>query len=517
MDNRRGRAVTGVLALAGGMFAVLQAVVVPALPDIGRGLHVSSSASTWILTINLLATAVLTPVVGRMGDIYGKNRMLWVVLASLGAGTLICALAPSLSAMLVGRVVQGAGGAVFPLAFGVLRDELDGERVAGAIGLVSSLLGVGAGLGLVIAGPITGALGWRWLFWLPLAVLVPIGVAVFRCVPRSPVRTPAPLDLVSGALMIAGLACPLVAVSEASAWGLSSPRTLGLLGVGVVLVAAWVRHELGSPSPLVDMRMMAQRGVWTTNMAAFLLGIGMYASIALVPALVELPRSSGVGLGGSVTAAGVFMLPTAAPQLIVGPLMGRITSWIGSRAQVVAGITLMLLAYLALAVAHRHPWELVAATTALGLGLGFGLGALANLIVGAVEPRQTGVATAMNTVMRTLGGAFGAAISAACLAGGAPLDSRFKLAFGFCAGALAFGLCAAVAIPGERRAHRVAGKSPGPVLDAGRAEGAGDLSPVAAETARRDDGPSVLFKEPAFEMLASCWGWAATVPVRWAG
>jgi len=375
--------------------------------------------------------------------------MLRVVLTVLGLGTLVCALAPSLPVMLAGRVAQGAGGAVFPLAFGVLRDELEGERVAGAIGLVSSLLGVGAGLGLVIAGPVIATLGWRWLFWLPLASLVPISVAVVRWVPRSPVRTPAPVDYASAALMVCGLSALLVAVSEASVWGLTSPRTLGLLGAGALLVAVWVRHELASDDPLVDMRMMALRGVWTTNLAAFLLGVGMYASIALVPALVELPRATGVGFGGSVTAAGLFMLPTAAPQLIVGPFSGRIARRIGSRAQLLLGVGLMLGSYLALTFAHRQAWEVLLATGALGLGLGFGLAALANLIVVAVSPRQTGVATAMNTVMRTLGGAFGAAIAAECLARGGSLDADFALAFALCAGALALGIAAVLAIPGK--------------------------------------------------------------------
>jgi MFS family permease len=461
MSTRRGDLVVAVLALAGAVFAVLQAAVVPALPDIDHALGAGPSSGTWILTVNLLATAVLTPVLGRMGDIYGKDRMLRVVLTALGLGTLACALAPSLPVMLAGRVAQGAGGAVFPLAFGVLRDELEGERVAGAIGLVSSLLGIGAGLGLVIAGPVISALRWTWLFWLPLAVLVPIAAAVAWLVPRSPVRTPAPVDFVSAALMVTGLSALLVAVSEASVWGLTSGRTVGLLGAGALLVAAWVRHELASGNPLVDMRMMALRGVWTTNLAAFLLGVGMYASIALVPALVELPRGTGVGFGGSVTAAGLFMLPTAAPQLLVGPFTGRIARRIGSRAQLLVGVALMLGAYLALTFAHRHAWELILATGALGLGLGFGLAALANLIVGAVGPRQTGVATAMNTVMRTLGGAFGAAIAAECLGRGGSLDGDFTLAFALCAGALALGIGGVLAIPGQGlrinlRAMRVA-------------------------------------------------------------
>jgi MFS family permease len=200
MNQRRRDLILAVLALAGAVFAVLQAVVVPALPEIDRALHAAPSSGTWILTVNLLATAVLTPVLGRMGDIHGKDRMLGVVVTALGLGTLACALAPSLPVMLAGRVAQGAGGAVFPLAFGVLRDELPRDRVAGAIGLVSSLLGVGAGLGLVIAGPIIAALSWRWLFWLPLAVLVPVAGAVVRWVPASPVRAPAPVNLASAAL-----------------------------------------------------------------------------------------------------------------------------------------------------------------------------------------------------------------------------------------------------------------------------------------------------------------------------
>ncbi len=449
MHDRRCDLIVAVLALAGAVFAIAQAAVVPALPDIDRALRAAPSSGTWILTVNLLATAVLTPALGRMGDIRGKDRMLEIVVTVLGLGTLICALAPSLPVMLAGRAAQGAGGAVFPLAFGVLRDELDRERVAGAIGLVSSLLGVGAGLGLVIAGPVIAVLGWRWLFWLPLAVLVPITVAVTRFIPASPVRVSAPVDLVSALLMVAGLTALLVAISETSAWGLASPRTLGLLGAGALLVAAWVRHELASGDPLVDMRMMALRGVWTTNLAAFLLGVGMYASIALVPALVELPRATGVGFGGSVTAAGLFMLPTAAPQLLVGPFTGRIARGVGSRMQLLVGVALMLGGYLALALAHRHAWELVTATGALGLGLGFGLGALANLIVVAVDPDQTGVATAMNTVMRTLGGAFGAAIAAECLARGGSLDNDFTLAFALCAIALALGVAAVLAVPGD--------------------------------------------------------------------
>jgi MFS family permease len=458
MSDRRSNLILAVLALAGTAFALLQSVVVPALPDIERALGAGSAGGTWVLTANLLATAVLTPVLGRLGDMHGKDRVLTGVMMVLGLGTLVCALAPTLPVMLAGRALQGAGGAVFPLAFGIVRDELPRERIAGAVGLVSSLLGIGAGLGLVVSGPIVATLGWRWLFWIPFAVLVVSTVLARRCVPPSPVRTPARINLTSAGLMVAGLSTLLVAVTEAGSWGWTSPRTGGLLAAGAALVTAWVRRELASDNPLVDMRLMAVRGVWTTNVAAFLLGVGMYASIAVIPALVELPRSTGFGFGCSITAAGLFMLPTAFPQLIIGPFTGRIERRIGSRAQLLAGVTLMLAGYAALAVAHATAMELIGDTVALGLGLGLGLGALANLIVASVSQAQTGVATAMNTVMRTLGGAFGAQVAASLIASshgvaGLPGNGGFTLAFAACALALAIGVAATLAIPG-RRARR---------------------------------------------------------------
>ncbi len=447
--------ILAVLAVAGTTFALLQAIVVPALPNIQHALGTTPSGAAWILTVNLLSTAVLTPVLGRAGDILGKHRILIAVMTCLAGGTLICAVATSLPIMLVGRAIQGAGGAVYPLAFGIVRDEFPRERVAGAIGLISSLLGIGAGLGLLVPGFILRALSYHWLFWLPLAVIAAITPLIARCVPPSPVHNPARINWGSAALMAAGLSGLLVAVSEATNWGWASTRTLGLLFASAAVVGAWVRNELRSPEPLVDMRMMAARAVWTTNLAAFLLGVGMYASIALIPILVELPRSTGVGFGGSAIAAGLFMLPTAAVQLVIGPYTGRIERRFGSRVQLQAGMACVLVAYLIMLRAHATTFELLAATIVLGLGLGLGLSSLANLIVAAVRQDQTGVATGMNTVMRTLGGAFGAQLAATCIGAsdrhGLPTDHGFTLAFAVCAAALTVGLASALIIPHARR------------------------------------------------------------------
>ena len=452
--------ILAVLAAAGTTFALLQAIVVPALSTIGHAFGAGSGDVAWILTLNLLSTAVLTPVLGRAGDIHGKSRVLTGVMAILAAGTLIAALASSLPVMLLGRVIQGAGGAVYPLAFGIIREELPPERVPGGIGLVSSLLGIGAGLGLVVPGFILEHLSYHWLFWLPLMVLVPITALTARCVPPSSGRVTAPINWISALLMGLGLGAVLVAISETAAWGWGSPRTLGLATAGVLLVSAWVRHELRAAEPLVDMRMMATRGVWTANLAAFLLGVGMYSSIAVIPALVQLPRLSGVGFGGSAVTAGLFMLPTAAIQLLVGPFCGRLHRRVGARAMLQAGMACSLIAYLILVAGHSTGAELVTAMVILGVGLGLGLSSLANLVVRAVRAEQTGVATGMNTVMRTLGGAFGAQLAATCIASshgaaGLPGDQGFTLAFAMCALALAAGLGGAWLVPGRRVARTV--------------------------------------------------------------
>src|SRR6478752_10634585 len=165
--NSSPRIILAVLSLGGISYALLQSLVVPALPEIQHSLHTSQSAVAWVLTAYLLSASVATPIVGRLGDMYGKERLLMIVLLLLALGTLISACASSLWLMILGRVIQGIGGGIFPLAFSIIRDELPNERVPGAIGLVSSLLGIGGGAGVILAGIVTQSLSYHWLFWFP--------------------------------------------------------------------------------------------------------------------------------------------------------------------------------------------------------------------------------------------------------------------------------------------------------------------------------------------------------------
>jgi EmrB/QacA subfamily drug resistance transporter len=436
-----------VLAVAGLSFALLQTMVAPALPAIQREYGASTTAVTWVLTVYLLTASIATPVLGRLGDMFGKERLLVIVLLVLGAGTVISALSQSLELLIAGRAVQGAGGAIFPLAFGIIRDEFPRERV---------------GAGLVLAGVIVDHLDYTWIFWLSLVVILGAVVATHFFVPESPVKTPARIDWGGAALLAAGLGSGLLAVSEGNGWGWGSAPVLALLALSAVTLAAWARYELRVAEPLVDMRMLRMRGVWTTNVTGLMVGFGMFGSFLLVPQLVQMPEAAGFGFGASVTQAGLFLLPSSAVMLFAGPFSGWLGARLGQRTPVLIGIALVALGFVQLAVLHDASWHIYLNSVITGAGIGLSFAAMATLIVDAVPQTQTGIATGMNTIMRSVGGALGAQISASIVgahlgASGLPTESGFVVAFLVSATALALAFAAALLIPRGLTAPRRAG------------------------------------------------------------
>ena len=462
-----------VLALGGVSYALLQSLVAPALPDIQHALHTSENSVSWVLTAYLLSASVATPLIGRLGDMHGKERMLLIVLALLSVGTLISALATALPLMLVGRVVQGAAGGIFPLAFGIIRDEFPREKVASRIGLMSALLGVGGGAGVVLAGPIVDNLSYHYLFWLPLIPIVIATVATHLFVPESPIKVPGRVNYVAATYMSLGMVAVLVAVSETPTWHWLSSKTIGCFLVGFVFLGLWVRSESRSAQPLVDMAMMRIRGVWTTNAVALLLGFGMYASFILLPQYVETPTKAGYGFGATVTEAGLFMVPSTIAMLLFGAQTGRLERLFGSKLPLLAGGILSMASFFMLAFARDEHWEIYVAAALLGSGIGLAFAAMANLIIESVGPAQTGVATGMNTVTRTVGGAFGGAATASIIAGtightGYPSANGYTAAFTLCGVALAIGVLVGLLIPQRRPEEAFAPHATGDLAQSAR-------------------------------------------------
>ncbi|MBB3677202.1 MFS transporter [Modestobacter versicolor] len=442
---------TGVIA-----FSLLQSLVTPVLPTLEAGLGTNQSDVTWVLTAYLLSASVFTPILGRLGDMTGKKRMFVVALAALALGCLLAALATDLTVMVVARVVQGIGGGVLPLAFGIIRDEFPRDRVAGAVGAISSLVAVGAGVGLVVAGPIVDAFSYHGLFWLPLVVLVVAALAAQFLVPESPERTAGSINWAAALLLSSWLVALLLAVSQAPSWGWGSAEVLGLLVAAVVLAVVWVLVESRAVQPLIDMRMMRVRAVWATNLVALLFGAAMYAAFAFLPQFLQTPSSAGYGFGSTVTESGLLMLPQTIASFVLGLVSGTLAQRIGSKVVLVIGTLVVAAGYLAFALAHDSQGAILAGSVVMGAGFGLAFAAMSNLIVAAVPPSQTGVASGMNANIRTIGGSIGAAVMASVVtahagAGGLPAESGYTNGFLMLTGALVAAALAALLIPAVRR------------------------------------------------------------------
>lgn len=456
----------GLLSVACISYVLQQTLVVPALPTIQRDLHTTTTWTAWVFTGFLLTSAVATPLLGKLGDTYGKKRLLVIAMVIFAVGTVGAALANSIALLILARAVQGAAGAVFPLAFGIVRDELPPEKVGMGLGFLSATFGVGGAVGLVLSGVILENLDWTWLFWIGAIPVIGALLLVWRLVPESPVRTPSRIDWWGALTLSAGLSALLVALSEGERWGWLSAATLGVFAFSIVVLCLWVIVELRVPQPMVEIGMMRDRAVLWTNIVAMIAGFAMFGTFLLVPSFVQmgagLPDSIaslvGYGFSASVIEAGLFLLPASAVMLIVGPVGGILEGRIGARALTVIGSAVLGLGGLTLAGFHSSGYQIVIAMTLIGIGVGLVYAMLAKLIVDSVSREVTGVALGMNTVMRTIGGVIGGQVGAALLSASTipgtpdiPTESAFTTMF-LIAGLAGFiGAACTLRIPGRTR------------------------------------------------------------------
>jgi EmrB/QacA subfamily drug resistance transporter len=463
------RAILAVLLLAGVSFALAQTMIAPALPQVAEHLGTSTSSVTWLMTGFLLSASVSTPVVGKLGDLYGRGRTLPVVMLFFGAGSVICALAPNVEVAVAGRVLQGAAAGVFPLAFGIVRETFPASRVPFGIGLFSAVFGIGGGLALPMAGVITDELSVPWLFWTGI-LSVPVAVAAFRILPKGERRVGVQIDWLGAAILSVALAGVLLGVSQGGVWGWQDGRTLGAITGGLAAFALWIAVERRVAEPMVDLRVLASRPVAMTNLTGLLVGFAMFSSFLLIPQLAQAPESTGYGFGASVTGAGLVLVPSSILMLLAGPQSARLGARLGFRAVLAIGAAFAAASFVFLAVEHSELWHLAFASALLGVGIALSMASMANLIVAAVDPRDVGIATGINTIARTVGGAFGAAAATALLTAdvlpsGQPGEAGYTEAFAMSALFGAVAVAAALAIPRrvEAAAQAPAAARPAPV------------------------------------------------------
>ena len=440
-----------ILSVAALAFALAQTTLIPALGELAVALRTDASGVAWTLTGYLLSAAVCTPLFGRLGDMFGKRRLLVIALAVFAAGSVVSALAGSLGLLVAGRVLQGVGGGIFPLCFAIIRDEFPADRVSSSIGLISATFGIGGGAGLIIGGLLVDNVSYHWIFWLGAAMAVLAAVLTELLIPESPNRTPGRVDLVGAAVLGAGLVLPLLAIARANDWGWGSAQTLGLVAAGAVILAGWLRLQRRTPQPLADVELLSRPPVLMTNLATLLVGFGMFGSFILIPQLAEAPERTGYGFGLGATGAGLLMLPGALVMLVAGPLAGALVRRFGGKLPLALGAAVSAAGLLLLGLDHGTETAMIAWNIVLSIGIGLAFAAMPNLIFDAVPMAETGEATGFNTLVRSVGASLGSQVAAAILTasaiGALPSDDGYTAAFLVSAGVATAAALVAVLIP----------------------------------------------------------------------
>ncbi len=452
----RSLLILGIAALA---FALAQTTLVPALAELIEVFHTDAAGVAWVLTGYLISAAVFTPIVGRLGDMFGKRKMLVIALMIFAAGSAVSALGTSLEVVVIGRVLQGVGGGIFPLCFSIIRDEFPAEKVSLSIGLISAIAGIGGGLGLVLGGLLVDHLSWHWIFWAGSATAVVAAVAAMLFIPESPNRTPGKVDIRGAVVLAVGLAIPLYAITEASNWGWTDARTLGLIAAGAVILAGWAALQRRTKEPLADVSLLAQPTVLFTNLATLFVGFGMFASFVLIPQLVAAPPESGYGFAYTATKAGLVMLPASLMMLFAGPLSGIFGARFGNKFPLALGALISAAGLAGLGFDHGTTTAIILWNMLGAVGIGLAMAALPNLIMESVPMSRTGEATGFNALIRSVGASLGSQVTASILTGtivaGAllPTDHGFKIAFLFSAGISLLAAGLALMIPRSGHGH----------------------------------------------------------------
>ncbi|WP_436788802.1 MFS transporter [Yinghuangia sp. YIM S10712] len=456
----RAGLIVPVLAFCGIVVALMQTLLVPLLPELPRLLGTSASNASWVVTSTLLAGAVSTPVMGRLGDMYGKRRILVLCLAVLTLGAVICALSNSLLPMLIGRVLQGASFGVIALGMSLMRDALPPARLGPSVALMSATLGIGGAIGLPVAALVAQHADWHVLFWGTAALGALDILLILLLVPESPMRAPARFDVVGTIGLSAGLLALLLAISKGDDWGWGSGLTLGLFAAAAVILPLWGLCELRTTHPLVDLRVSARPQVLFTNLASVVVGFSMYAQALVLPQVLMLPEETGYGLGRSMVVAGLVMAPGGLVMMVVSPLSAKLSAARGPKVSLFLGAAVTAVGYVLTVFMLDAVWKIVIAASVSAAGTALAYAAMPALIMQAVPTRQTGAATGLNTLMRSIGTSTSAAVTSMILAsmttsfGGSSIPSLNGLKAGLwigCAAATAAALVSLM-IPGRRRA-----------------------------------------------------------------
>ncbi len=404
-----------VLAIAGMACSMMQTLVTPLFPILPQLLATSTTTVTWVITATLLAAAVCTPIAGRLGDMYGKKRVMLGILAVMLTGSIVAGFAPTIEVLIVGRALQGVGLALISLGMSTLREILPRDRVPGGLALMSSTLGIGGALGLPLGGLAVEHLNWHSAFWLSGALAVMVAIAIALLIPAGATH-PARFDPIGAVGLALGTLGLLVALSKGTAWGWTSTATLTFAIGGVLILAAWAWFEWHRDEPLIDLRTTVRRAAALTHLAAIAGGYVLYTPMVLMPILLQMQPHNGVGFGRTALTAALLAMPGGLMMMVTSPIGGRVTRRFGGRTSLIIGSIVNGIVLVLMILNLGNLWAVVILGGLLGLGTGFTYAALPTLTMDAVPESETGAANGFNTLMRYIGTALASTMAMTILA-----------------------------------------------------------------------------------------------------
>ena len=432
VDTFDARYATRIMLLLAGIVLVvlyIEGMLTPSLPTIQSDFHVDTAQVTLIISAYAVSGVALSPVIGKLGDIYGKRKVMIAVMFTYAAAVSVTGFSPTFDFMVGARTVQGIGLTILPLGMSLMREEFPREMVPRAQGILSAMFGIGFAVSLPLGSWVSQSYGWRWTYHSAVPFVVIMAVLLLLLVKESPYRRPdTPVDYLGALFLGLGLAGIVAALSQGESWGWTSALTLGFLALGLVMFVpfAFVERRLTTRKrePIVDMRLLGERNVAVTNIVLTVAGLGMYLALFSLIYQFEYPIASG-GYNAScssllhcsfqILTAGIDILPLAAGMTLVALAASVVVSRVGVKPLAVAGGLITALSFFLEAYAHTLQTALIIEVI-VGAGIGLLNASIINLLILTVDPKDMGQATAMNNVFRNVGGSVGAPIAGSLLA-----------------------------------------------------------------------------------------------------